>query len=43
MAWRLKDSRLMSVCIGARKSEQLTDFLRCLESPALGPEKLGGV
>ena len=43
LAWLLKDPRVTSVLIGASKPEQLTDSLRCLESPAFSPEELTGI
>ena len=43
LAWLLKDPRVTSVLIGASKPEQLTDSLRCLESPAFSPEELAGI
>ena len=43
LAWLLKDPRVTSVLIGASKPEQLTDSLRCLESPAFSPEELNGI
>ena len=43
LAWLLKDPHVTSVLIGASKPEQLTDSLRCLESPAFSPEELTGI
>ena len=43
LAWLLKDPRVTSVLIGASKPEQLTDSLRCLESPTFSPEELAGI
>ena len=43
LAGLLKDPRVTSVLIGASKPEQLTDSLRCLESPAFSPEELAGI
>ena len=43
LAGLLKDPRVTSVLIGASKPEQLTDSLRCLESPAFSPEELASI
>lgn len=43
LAWLLKDSRITSVLIGASKSEQLLDSLKCLESPEFSDEELNSI
>jgi L-glyceraldehyde 3-phosphate reductase len=43
LAWLLKDERVTSVLIGASRTEQLRDSLRCLENGQFSPEELGTI
>jgi L-glyceraldehyde 3-phosphate reductase len=43
LAWLLKDERVTSVLIGASRTEQLKDSLRCLENIQFSPEELGSI
>ena len=43
LAWLLKDPRVTSVLIGASKSNQLTDSLRCLAAAPFSPEELAHI
>jgi L-glyceraldehyde 3-phosphate reductase len=43
LSWILKDPRVTSVLIGASKSEQLADSLKCLDNIEFSTEELAHI